>query len=141
MAYPLLVFTFLYNIPICTKAFLDILISKLVGKNDNYWDKTAHSGNGNCYIASLLKTEKVRMVPNPTPDSVITLFLGVLTFIVIMLLPAIIELKKPKDPAVLYDLDMRINYIIDEYGEEPKLNRSILKELSAILAILPSLEP
>ncbi len=52
---PLLVFTFLYNIPICTKAFLDLLISKLAGKNDNHWDKTAHSGNGNCYIASLLK--------------------------------------------------------------------------------------
>ncbi|MGQ9538345.1 MAG: hypothetical protein ACUVTE_01990 [Candidatus Bathycorpusculaceae bacterium] len=89
------------------------------------------------------------MVPNPTPDSVITLFLGVLTFILIVLLPAIIELKKPKDPgpriikdpAVSYDLEMRINYIIDEYGEEPKLNRSILKELSAILAVLPSLEP
>ncbi|MGB9683940.1 MAG: glycosyltransferase [Candidatus Bathyarchaeales archaeon] len=52
---PLLVFTFLYNIPICTKAFLDLLMSKLAGKNGNHWDKTAHSGNGNCYIASLLK--------------------------------------------------------------------------------------
>ncbi|MGQ9538346.1 MAG: hypothetical protein ACUVTE_01995 [Candidatus Bathycorpusculaceae bacterium] len=29
---PLLVFTFLYNIPICTKAFLELLIPKLVGK-------------------------------------------------------------------------------------------------------------
>ncbi|MDW8040535.1 MAG: glycosyltransferase family 2 protein [Nitrososphaerota archaeon] len=48
---PFLVFTFLYNIPICTKAFIDLLFSKIVGKNCHRWDKTTHSGNGNCYIA------------------------------------------------------------------------------------------
>jgi len=47
---PLLIFTFLYNIPICTKAFADVLMLKISGKNDNRWEKTAHSGNGNCYI-------------------------------------------------------------------------------------------
>ncbi|MBX5321012.1 MAG: hypothetical protein QHH12_03565 [Candidatus Bathyarchaeota archaeon] len=89
------------------------------------------------------------MVPTPTPDSVIMLFFGVLTFIILMLLPAIIELKKPKDPGpriikdliVLCDLDMEINSIIDKDGEEPKLDKLILKEVSAILAVLPSLEP
>ncbi|MEM3526684.1 MAG: hypothetical protein QXV37_04640, partial [Candidatus Jordarchaeaceae archaeon] len=49
---PLLIFTFLYNIPICTKALIDLLISKIAGKNNNHWDKTYHSGNGNCYIAN-----------------------------------------------------------------------------------------
>ncbi|MGQ9507579.1 MAG: glycosyltransferase [Candidatus Bathycorpusculaceae bacterium] len=49
---PLLIFTFLYNIPICTKAFTDLLISKIFGKNGNYWIKTVHSGNGNSYITS-----------------------------------------------------------------------------------------
>lgn len=47
---PLLIFTFLYNILICIKALMDLTISKLFRKNSNYWAKTAHSGNGNCYI-------------------------------------------------------------------------------------------
>jgi cellulose synthase/poly-beta-1,6-N-acetylglucosamine synthase-like glycosyltransferase len=49
---PLLIFTFLYNIPICTKAFVDLIISKMLRKNSNRWIKTAHSGNGNSYITS-----------------------------------------------------------------------------------------
>jgi cellulose synthase/poly-beta-1,6-N-acetylglucosamine synthase-like glycosyltransferase len=49
---PLLIFTFLYNIPICTKAFTDLLISKIFRKNGNHWTKTVHSGNGNSYIIS-----------------------------------------------------------------------------------------
>ncbi|MEM2419562.1 MAG: glycosyltransferase family 2 protein [Candidatus Bathyarchaeia archaeon] len=52
---PFLVFTFLYNIPICAKAFLDLLLSRLMGKNSNRWDKTAHFGNGNCYIVTPCK--------------------------------------------------------------------------------------
>ena len=47
---PLLIFTFLYNIPICTKAFLDLLVSKLRGNDRNVWVKTTHLGNGNSYI-------------------------------------------------------------------------------------------
>lgn len=47
---PLLIFTFLYNIPICTKALIDLLVSKIFGKNCNHWTKTVHSGNGNSYI-------------------------------------------------------------------------------------------
>jgi cellulose synthase/poly-beta-1,6-N-acetylglucosamine synthase-like glycosyltransferase len=52
---PLLLFTLLYNIPICTKALIDILISKITRKNNNYWEKTEHSGNGNCYIMNNTK--------------------------------------------------------------------------------------
>ena len=47
---PLLILTFLFNIPICTKALADLFISKLFRKNDNHWAKTSHSGNGNSYI-------------------------------------------------------------------------------------------
>ena len=47
---PLLVFTFLYNIPICTKALADLFMSKILGRNCNHWDKTVHTGNGNSYI-------------------------------------------------------------------------------------------
>ncbi len=42
----LLIFTFLYNILICTKAFADLLISKISGRNRVSWHKTVHSGNG-----------------------------------------------------------------------------------------------
>ena len=47
---PFLMFAFLYNIPICTKAFLDLVASKILGKNHNVWAKTTHNGNGNSYI-------------------------------------------------------------------------------------------
>ena len=49
---PLLIFTFFFNIPICVKAFFEVISSKLLGKNKNVWVKTVHSGNGNCYIDS-----------------------------------------------------------------------------------------
>ena len=49
---PLLIFTFFLNIPICLKAFFEVLGSKILGKNKNVWVKTVHSGNGNCYISS-----------------------------------------------------------------------------------------
>ncbi|MEM3640908.1 MAG: glycosyltransferase family 2 protein, partial [Candidatus Bathyarchaeia archaeon] len=41
---PLMIFTFLYNIPICTKAFLELFLSKITGRNSNNWTKTVHSG-------------------------------------------------------------------------------------------------
>jgi len=47
---PLLIFTFLYNIPICTKALSDLLLSKISGRKVHNWVKTVHTGNGNCYI-------------------------------------------------------------------------------------------
>ncbi|MCW3995051.1 MAG: glycosyltransferase family 2 protein [Candidatus Bathyarchaeota archaeon] len=49
---PLLVFTFLYNIPICLKALVDVLVSKVLGRHRYVWVKTSHTGNGNCYITN-----------------------------------------------------------------------------------------
>ena len=49
---PLLIFMFLYNIPICTNALIDLLISKIFRRNSKNWAKTIHSGNGNSYITS-----------------------------------------------------------------------------------------
>ena len=46
----LLVFVFLYNIPIYTKALSDLLVSKVLRREHHRWEKTAHSGNGNSYI-------------------------------------------------------------------------------------------
>ncbi len=49
---PLLIFTFFYNIPICLKAFLNVMASKIIRRDKNVWVKTSHTGNGNCYIAN-----------------------------------------------------------------------------------------
>jgi cellulose synthase/poly-beta-1,6-N-acetylglucosamine synthase-like glycosyltransferase len=48
----LLVFTFLYNIPICTKAFVDLVFSRILGVKNHTWHKTTHSGDGNSYITN-----------------------------------------------------------------------------------------
>jgi cellulose synthase/poly-beta-1,6-N-acetylglucosamine synthase-like glycosyltransferase len=47
---PLLIFTFFVNVPLCVKAFLDVVCSKILKKDKNVWVKTTHSGTGNCYI-------------------------------------------------------------------------------------------
>lgn len=46
----LLIFTFFYNIAICAKAFLDLLVSAIKRKNHSTWVKTSHLGNENRYI-------------------------------------------------------------------------------------------
>lgn len=46
----LLIFPFILNIFICTKALADLTISTISGKNRSHWAKTTHSGNGNSYI-------------------------------------------------------------------------------------------
>lgn len=43
---PFLIFSFFYNILICTKAFFDLLLGKMVGDN-NQWKKTEHFGKDN----------------------------------------------------------------------------------------------
>jgi len=47
---PLLIFAYLFNTVICTKAFLGVLAEKLFGKAQGDWSKTHHLGNGNRYI-------------------------------------------------------------------------------------------
>jgi cellulose synthase/poly-beta-1,6-N-acetylglucosamine synthase-like glycosyltransferase len=47
---PLLFLTFMFNVFICTKALIDLGISKITGKKRHTWQKTVHNGNGNHYI-------------------------------------------------------------------------------------------
>jgi len=47
---PLLLLTFMFNMLICTKALIDLCISKITGKKRHAWSKTVHNGNGNHYI-------------------------------------------------------------------------------------------
>jgi cellulose synthase/poly-beta-1,6-N-acetylglucosamine synthase-like glycosyltransferase len=47
---PRLLFAYFYNILICTKALLDLIIAKVLRKSRMDWAKTRHVGNGNRYI-------------------------------------------------------------------------------------------
>ncbi|MGQ9641308.1 MAG: glycosyltransferase [Candidatus Bathycorpusculaceae bacterium] len=49
---PLMIFMFVYNVSICVMAFMDVSVFKLLKRSGNCWEKTHHSGNGNCYIAN-----------------------------------------------------------------------------------------
>jgi len=44
---PLLFLTFLFNMLICTKALIDLCLSKITGKKQQPWAKTLHNGRGN----------------------------------------------------------------------------------------------
>ncbi len=46
---PLMIFSFLYNVLICGKAFVDILWGKIAGYKGD-WEKTEHNGSGNHLI-------------------------------------------------------------------------------------------
>jgi len=47
---PLLFLTFMFNMLICTKALIDLCVSKISGKRQHSWTKTLHNGRGNSYI-------------------------------------------------------------------------------------------
>jgi len=47
---PLLLLTFMFNMLICTKALIDLCVSKITGRRQHAWAKTLHNGRGNCYL-------------------------------------------------------------------------------------------
>lgn len=88
------------------------------------------------------------MVPNPTPTTFIMLILGVSTFIFIMLLPALLELKRPKDsgPRAIMDKiivaqsQMRKTLLIVDVEEGQGFDKKLTKKIADIIAFLPNLE-
>jgi cellulose synthase/poly-beta-1,6-N-acetylglucosamine synthase-like glycosyltransferase len=49
---PLLLFSYLFNIFICTKALFDLLLSKIMRNRKNSWAKTNHLGGENHYLGT-----------------------------------------------------------------------------------------
>jgi cellulose synthase/poly-beta-1,6-N-acetylglucosamine synthase-like glycosyltransferase len=47
---PLLILVYMYNVLICTKAFLDLCVAKMMRNSQSDWAKTHHLGYGNSYI-------------------------------------------------------------------------------------------
>lgn len=87
------------------------------------------------------------MFPNPTPTTFIMLILGVSTFIFIMLLPALLELKRPKDagPRMIADdtnfTQPKIrNMPIVNVEEEQGFDQILIKRIADVIAVLPNLE-
>jgi len=54
---PLLGLTFVFNMLICTKALIDLCVSKITGKKRYAWAKTLHNSRGNCYIDNYNKVK------------------------------------------------------------------------------------
>lgn len=84
------------------------------------------------------------MIPNPTPTTFIMLILGASSFILLMLLPALVELKKPKDAGprtIMNDAPITQSQIpLANMEEEHKSNKKIINKIASIIATLPNLE-
>jgi hypothetical protein len=87
------------------------------------------------------------MIPNLT-SIIAILILGIPILILIMLLPALLELKKPKDggPRMILDniSEVQIQIMrmipIASIEDEQKFDSALIQLLAKIIAILPSLE-
>ena len=90
---------------------------------------------------------KMKMDPNLTP-TIIMLILGVSTFILTMLLPALLELKRPRDagPRAIMDnvsaiqSQMGETILIANVEEEQGFDQALVEKIADIIAVLPSLE-
>lgn len=89
------------------------------------------------------------MMLNPTPTMLIVLCFGVLIFIFIMLLPALLELKKPKDAgprmmlndvSVLQQLQIMQKISIANMEEDLGFDQMAVKKIANVIAMLPNLE-
>lgn len=90
------------------------------------------------------------MIPNPTPAMFVILIFGLSTFLFIMLLFAIFELKRPKDAGpgkimggMITVQKFQLEQIISLANvEEEKLglDQVLVKKIGEIIAFLPDLE-
>jgi hypothetical protein len=87
------------------------------------------------------------MIPTPTLTTFITLILGVSTFIFIMFLPALFELKKHKDAgprlimndAPAMQTKMKAVLIVN-VEEEYRFDKMLVKKMADVMAVLPNIE-
>ena len=87
------------------------------------------------------------MIPNPT-SIIVILILGIPILILIMLLPALLELKKPKDegPRIIMEnvseVQTQIMRMIPIANIEnvQKFDSALIRPLAKIIAVLPNLE-
>lgn len=88
------------------------------------------------------------MIPNPTLTTFILLVLGVAASVILMLLPAFYEIKKPKDAGPrsfmneIYVLQAKMvkTMLIVNMEEDSKLSQPPIHKILDIIAVLPNLE-
>lgn len=86
------------------------------------------------------------MPGDPTQLPFITLFCGVVIFILIMFLPAFLELRRPKDsgPRRIEENVAPSKYQAPlasmERSEEHEADSAVIKKVASILSVLPNLE-
>lgn len=86
------------------------------------------------------------MLGDTTQLSFITLFFGVVMFILVMFLPALLELRKPRDagPRRIEGNVVSSKYQVQlasiERPEENEADLALIKRIVNILSVLPNLE-
>jgi len=88
------------------------------------------------------------MIPSPTLTTFIMLIFGVSTFIFIMFLPALLELKKHKDAgprlimndAPVMQPKMRETVLIVNVEEEHGFDQMLGRKMADVMAVLPNIE-
>jgi hypothetical protein len=88
------------------------------------------------------------MIPNPTSTEFILLILGVLTSVAIMFLPALYELKNPRDAGprrIMNDTNVLSPEIVKtmlmtNMEEDYNMSQTVIHKILDIIAILPNLE-
>lgn len=86
----------------------------------------------------------------PTPTTLVILTFGVATFIFIMLLPALFEIKRPGDAGPRKIMDNIIGFqqfqlrqiipLMNVEEEKPRLDKVLVEKIADIIAFLPNLE-
>jgi hypothetical protein len=85
------------------------------------------------------------MIPNPIPTFIL-LTIGVLTFLFIMLLPSLIELKKPKDAGpkmimdCMFDILPKKDVLVMDIEEEQGFEKAFAEKVVGIISFLPNIE-
>jgi hypothetical protein len=87
------------------------------------------------------------MIPDLNPTTLMMLIFGVSTFIFIMFLPALLELKKPRDagPRLIMDTSLVTGSqermkTLTKMEDDARIDRNLAKKLADIIAVLPNLE-
>jgi hypothetical protein len=87
------------------------------------------------------------MISNPNPTTFILLTFGILIFIFAMLLPSILELRKPKDagPRIINGFSVSIPHVtgsirILNMEEDQRFDQTLIEKIADSIAFLPNLE-
>jgi hypothetical protein len=91
---------------------------------------------------------RVEMIPNPTLTTVMLLILSAIMSIVVMLLPAFYELRKPSDAgprrimkeSLMLPLRTVKPFLIADVEEDYRIGQTTLHRILDIVAVLPNLE-